>query len=101
MKDEDFKVTPAMRDGLWREMRVKNLTVPRDVFDDAHDAVDRVIGSEIATQAFGVLGAQRRVVHLDPVVGRAVEMLRGVGSPTALLERARVASAIPKPLADR
>ena len=101
VKDEDFKVTADMRDGFWREMRVKNLTVPRDVFDDAHDAIDRVIGNEIAQQAFGVLGAQRRAVHLDPVVGRAVEMLQGVSTPTALLERARVASAVPKPLADR
>jgi carboxyl-terminal processing protease len=101
VKNEDFKVTPAMRDGFWREMQEKRLTVPREVFDDAHDAVDRVIGSEIATQAFGVLGAQRRAAHLDPVVARAVEMLQGVGSPTALLERAKAGGAVPRPLADR
>ena len=101
VKDEDFKVTPAMRDGFWREMRAKKLNVPRDVFDDAHEAVDRVIGREIAQQAFGVPGAQRRAVHLDPVVARAAELLQGVGSPTALLERARAANVVPKPLADR
>ncbi|MFI5232343.1 MAG: hypothetical protein ACHQSE_07515, partial [Gemmatimonadales bacterium] len=101
VKGEAFDVTAAMRDGFWREMRAKHLTVPRDVFDDAHDAVDRVIGSEIATQAFGVLGAQRRAVHRDPVVARAVELLQGVGSPTALLERAKAAGTVPKPLADR
>jgi carboxyl-terminal processing protease len=101
VKDEDFKVTPEMRDGFWREMRVKKLTVPRDIFDDAHDAVDRVIGSEIATQQFGVLGAQRRAVHRDPVVARAAELLQGVESPTALLQRAKAVGAVPKPLADR
>jgi carboxyl-terminal processing protease len=101
VKDEDFKVTPEMRDAFWNEMRAKKLTVPRAVYDDAHDAIDRVIGSEVAQQEFGVLGAQRRAVHLDPVVMRAVQLLQGVGSPTALLERARAANAVPKPLADR
>jgi carboxyl-terminal processing protease len=101
VKDEDFKVTPEMRDAFWNEMRAKKLTVPRAVYDDAHDAIDRVIGSEVAQQEFGVLGAQRRAVHLDPVVMRAVQLLQGVESPTALLERARAANAVPKPLADR
>jgi len=101
VKDEDFKVTPEMREGFWREMQVKHLTVPRDVFDDAHEAIDRVIGTEIVQEAFGVPGAQRRAVHLDPVVRRAVDLLQGVETPTALLERARAASAVPKPVADR
>ena len=101
VKDEDFKVTPDMREAFWREMQVKHLTVPRDVFDDAHEAIDRVIGTEIVQEAFGVPGAQRRAVHLDPVVKRAVDLLQGVETPTALLERARAANAVPKPLADR
>jgi carboxyl-terminal processing protease len=101
VKDEDFKVTPEMREAFWREMRVKGLMVPREVFDDAHDAIDRVIGNEIVQEAFGVLGAQRRAVHLDPVVGRAVALLQGVGSPTALLERAKATAGAPRPLADR
>ncbi|HEY2850313.1 MAG TPA: S41 family peptidase [Gemmatimonadaceae bacterium] len=101
VRDEDFKVTPEMRDAFWREMRVKRLMVPREVFDDAHDAIDRVIGNEIVQEAYGVLGAQRRAVHLDPVVGRAVALLQGVGSPTALLERAKATAGAPRPLADR
>jgi carboxyl-terminal processing protease len=100
VKDPDFKVTPEMRDAFWREMRARKLNVPRDIFDDARDAIDRVVGTEIAQQAFGVVGAQRRAVHLDPVVLDAVSLLQGVGSTTALFERVAVKGA-PKPLADR
>ena len=100
VKDPDFKVTQEMRDAFWREMRARKLNVPRDIFDDAHDAIDRVVGTEIAQQAFGVLGAQRRAVHLDPVVLDAVSLLQGVNSPTALFDRVAVKGA-PKPLADR
>ena len=101
VKNEDFKVTPEMRDAFWIEMRAKHLTVPRDVYDDAHDAIDRVVGTEIAQQAFGVLGAQRRAVHLDPVVSQAVDLLRGVTAPAALFQRVAARNAAQKPVADR
>jgi hypothetical protein len=99
VKDPDFKVTPEMRDGFWREMKAKHLTVPRDIFDDAHDAIDRVVGAEIAQQAFGVVGAQRRAVHLDPVVAQAVRLLHGVTAPAALFDRVAAANAAQKPVA--
>ena len=51
---------------LARDARAGSSTVPREIFDDAHEAIDRVVGAEIAQQAFGVAGAQRRAVHLDP-----------------------------------
>jgi carboxyl-terminal processing protease len=99
VKDPDFKVTAEMRDGFWREMRAKNLNVPRSVFDDAHEAIDRVVGAEIAQQAFGVLGAQRRAVHLDPVIAHAMELLRGVEAPSALFDRVAAAQSAQKRLA--
>jgi carboxyl-terminal processing protease len=99
VKDPDFKVTPEMRDGFWREMKAKHLTVPRDIFDDAHDAIDRVVGAEIAQQAFGVVGAQRRAVHLDQVVAQAVRLLHGVTAPAALFDRVAAANAAQKPVA--
>ena len=101
VKDPDFKVTPEMRDGFWSEMKAKKLIVPRGVFDDAHDAIDRVLGAEIAQQAFGVTGAQRRWLHLDPVVARATRLLKGVSAPTALFDRVAALNAVPRPLADR
>jgi carboxyl-terminal processing protease len=101
VKDPDFKVTPEMRDEFWRAMKAKNLVIPRDVFDDAHDAIDRVVGAEIAQQAFGIAGAQRRAVHLDPVVAHAVQMLHGVTAPKALFDRIASTNAAVKPLAER
>jgi carboxyl-terminal processing protease len=99
VKDADFKVTPEMRDGFWREMSAKKLVVPRDIYDEAHDAIDRVVGAEIAQQGFGVVGAQRRAVHLDPVVAQALRLLKGVTLPAALFDRVAGANAAGKPLA--
>jgi carboxyl-terminal processing protease len=101
VKDPDFKVTAEMRDGFWREMKTKHLGVPRDIFDDAHEAIDRVVGAEIAQQAFGVAGAQRRWVHLEPVVGQAVKLLQGVSGTSVLFDRVAALRATRKPLARR
>ena len=80
-----------MRDaGGARDEGKEDLAVPRDIFDDAHDAIDRVVGAEIAQQAFGIVGAQRRGGHLDPVVAHAVQMLHGVTAPKMLFDRASV-----------
>jgi hypothetical protein len=62
---------------------------------------NRVVGAEIAQQAFGVAGAQRRAVHLDPVVAQAVRLLQGVKAPAALFDRVAAANAGQKPLAKR
>ncbi len=99
VKDPDFKVTPEMRDGFRREMSAKKLVVPRDIFDEAHDAIDRVMGAEIAQQAFGIVGAQRRAVHLDPVVAQALKLLKGITAPAALFDRVGSLNAAPKPFA--
>ncbi len=85
--DPEFAVTPDMRDGLWRAMNAKHLMVARNVYDDAHEAIDRVLGTEIARQAFGIPGAQHRVVEADPVIAKAVKLLAGVREPDALLAR--------------
>jgi carboxyl-terminal processing protease len=101
VKDPDFKVTSEMRDGFWREMRVRKLSVPRDIFDEAHDAIDRVVGAEIALQAFGVAGAQRRAVHLDPLVARALRLVHGVTTSSVLFDRVAAANSPRRPLAAR
>jgi len=85
--DPEFAVTAEMREGLWRMMVAKKLNVPRDVYDEAHEAIDRVLGTELARQAFGVLGAQQRFVRGDAVIARAMKLLAGVRGPEALFER--------------
>ena len=96
-KVPEFAVSSAMRDALWQAMAARQLVVPRDIYDEAHEAIDRVLGREIARQAFGPAGEQQRVVHLDPVVAAARRLLNGVAEPSALIARAAQASATPKP----
>jgi carboxyl-terminal processing protease len=96
VKDPDFKVTPEMRDGFWRAMHDKRLIVPRDIYDEAHDAIDRVMGAEIAQQAFGVVGAQRRAVHLDPVIAHATALLKDVNATNEMFERVAATAASEK-----
>jgi len=85
--DAQFVVTAEMREGLRRAMHAQGLDVPVAVYADAHDAIDRVIGAEIALQAFGVPGAQQRAVRHDPVIARAVKLVAGVPAPGVLLDR--------------
>ncbi|MFI5312334.1 MAG: S41 family peptidase [Gemmatimonadales bacterium] len=92
VKDPEFTVTAEMRDGLWRAMAATNLNVRRDVFDDAHEAIDRVLGTEVARQVFGNPGAQFRFVHGDALIARAVKLLAGVREPGKLFDRVLAAA---------
>ena len=83
----EFAVTAAMREQLWQKMQRTKLDVSREVYDRAHEAIDRVLGLEVARQKFGVPGAAQRSATGDPVVAKALELLRGVTAPEALLQR--------------
>lgn len=83
----DFTVTAAMRELLWGRMQSTGLDVSREVYDKAHEAIDRVIGLEVARQKFGVPGAAQRAATGDPVVAKALELLRGIAAPEALMKR--------------
>ncbi len=86
--EPQFVVTPEMREGLRRAMHTQGLDVPPDVYDAAHEAIDRVMGAEIALQAFGVPGAQVRAVRHDPVIARAAKLVAGAPAPGVLFDRA-------------
>jgi carboxyl-terminal processing protease len=94
-RDPFFSVDVAMRDQLFAAMREQGLTVPRPVFDDVHDTVDRLLGQEVARVQFGTPGAQQRAVRNDPVVAQAVDLLRGVETADALLRRTPAAKTPP------
>jgi carboxyl-terminal processing protease len=95
VKDPDFTVTPAMRDGLYKMMESKNVVVSRKVYDAAHEAVARVLGSEIARQAFGIPGAQHRAVKSDEVIAKAAALLRGAVTPKELFTRVETTAGSP------
>ena len=87
IRDPLVPIDAPMRDALYGEMRRRGVDVPRPVFDDVRDTIDRLLGQEIAVTVNGVPGAQQRAVHTDAVVTRALELLRGVETADALLKR--------------
>ena len=83
----EFVVTPAMRDELYRRLQARNVAVPRAVYDSATPLVTRALGSQIARYVFGPRAEAARSLREDPTLNKALELLQGVDSPKALLER--------------
>jgi hypothetical protein len=84
-----FVVTPAMRDELYRRLQSRNVGVPRAVYDSAAPLVTRALGSQIARYVFGPRAEAARSLREDPTLIKALELLQGVDSPKALLEKGR------------
>jgi carboxyl-terminal processing protease len=82
-----FSVTPAMRDELYRRLQARRIEVPRAVYDSAAPLVTRALGSQIARYVFGPRAEAARGLREDPTLTKALELLRGVTTPAALLER--------------
>jgi hypothetical protein len=76
IKEPTFVVTAEMRDGLWKTMAAKGLDVPRTIFNEASEAIDRVLGNELARVALGPNGAATRAVLNDAVVAEAVKQMK-------------------------
>ena len=84
-----FVVTPAMRDELYRRLQSRNVSVPRAVYDSAAPLLTRALGSQIARYVFGPRAEAARSLREDPTLIKALELLQGVDSPKALLEKGR------------
>ena len=87
--DAQFVVTPAMRDELYRRLQSRNVSVPRAVYDSAAPLLTRALGSQIARYVFGPRAEAARSLREDPTLIKALELLQGVDSPKALLEKGR------------
>ena len=85
----DFAVTPAMRDELFRRLAARGIVVPRAVYDSAAPLVSRALGAQIARFVFGQRAEFARTLRQDATLAKALELLHGVESPRALLDRAR------------
>lgn len=83
----DFKVTPAMRDELYRRLAARGIVVDRAVYDAAAPLVNRVLGGEIAHYVFGARAAFERSLRDDQALEKALALLQGVSTPAALLAR--------------
>ena len=87
MTSADFAVTDAMRDAVWQGMRQRRIDIDRAVYDAAAPLVSRLISYDVARYVFGRAAEQRRIVQDDPIVRRAVELIRGAKTQKDLLTR--------------
>jgi carboxyl-terminal processing protease len=85
----DFAVTPAMRDELYRRLQARRIAVPRAVYDSAAPLVSRALGTQVTRYVFGQRAEYARNLRQDATLAKALELLQGVETPRALLERGR------------
>jgi hypothetical protein len=86
---QDFVVTPAMRDELYRRMQARGITVDRAVYDSAQTLVNRALGGQITRFVFGTQAEYARTLREDANLAKARELLRGVTTPSELVQRAK------------
>ncbi|MFQ5889046.1 MAG: S41 family peptidase [Gemmatimonadota bacterium] len=83
--EEDFEVTPAMRDAFYREL-VERIGggIDRALYDDARGLVDQQLAVQIANAAFGETARLKRRLREDRQVEEALRLLREADSPGGL-----------------
>jgi len=83
----DFAVSDAMREAVWQGMRQRGIDIDRGIYDAAAPLVSRLVSYDVARYVFGRPVEQRRIVQDDPIVQRAVELIRGAKTQKDLLTR--------------
>ena len=84
---QEFTVTPAMRDELYRRLQGRGVVVDRAVYDSAQGLVDRALGGQITRFVFGPRAEFARSLREDADLAKARELLRGVATPAQLVRR--------------
>ncbi|MEP6690610.1 MAG: S41 family peptidase [Gemmatimonadaceae bacterium] len=87
----DFSVAPAWRESYYRRLTSAGIIVDRAMFDAAMPLIDRMIGRQVASFAFGDSTAFRHSIPDDAQLKKALALLKHAVSQTALL--AEVATA--------
>jgi len=83
-----FAVPAAWRDSLFVRLERAGAPLPRAQYDSAGALVDRLIGQQVATFAFGDSAAFRRLVPLDTQLVHALELLQNARSQESLFATA-------------
>ena len=86
--DPSFAVTPAMRAALLAGLRQRGATVADSAFETNAGVVNRLIGYEASRYVFGRDAEFARRTADDPVMQRALTLLRDAPGREALLVRA-------------
>lgn len=83
-----FVVPETWGDTLYREFTRRGVTVDRGVFDNGRTLVTRLLDRRLASLAFGDSAMVRNVLPYDPQLQRAISLLRGASTTTALFAMA-------------
>lgn len=89
--DQNFVVSPAMREELWKRLLAHGVDIPKTVYEDAASGIDTVLGYEIARYVFGPRGEFRRRAARDEPILQALKILEGAPTPRETLDRAGAA----------
>ncbi len=88
LPNASFTVTPDMRSALLAGVRARGAVVPDSVFESNATVVNRLIGYEASRYVFGRDAEFARRTADDPVMQRALMLLRDAPGREALLVRA-------------
>lgn len=83
-----FSVTPAMLDDVYKQLTARGVDVPRMIYDEASPLVSQLLANDIARFVFGPDAEFRRRVASDKAIAVALDLLSGIRSEPALLDRA-------------
>jgi len=79
------RITPAMRDALWQQMRQRGIRLDRATFDRLTPAVDRWMTTEIDRYVLGTEMAFRANLRGDPVMRVAITAAEHAATPRDLV----------------
>ena len=92
VKTESFKVTPEMRQQVYKRLRDKDVRISPEVFNGAGTLIDEQLGFEIARYVFGRPAEFRRRATQDVQMQTAMGLLRKAQTPKQLLSLAQTGS---------
>lgn len=85
--NENFEVTARMRDAFYLRLVARGILMPRAVFDSARALVSQALAAQVSRYVFGARSEFGRALRQDSTMIRGVQLLRGVQSQKALVER--------------
>ncbi len=96
IREQNFPVTPEMREQLWKRMMARGVEMPKSIYDDASIGIDTLLGYEIARFVFGPEGEFRRRAARDEPILQALKLLAGSPTPRDVLDRAEALQKAPQ-----
>ncbi|HEU4682794.1 MAG TPA: S41 family peptidase [Gemmatimonadales bacterium] len=85
VRSESFRVTPEMRQEVYRRLRAREVLIDAAVFNGAGTLIDEQLGYEIARYVFGRPAEFRRRAAQDVQMQTAIGLLRKAQTPKQLL----------------